>query len=178
MARLKWIAFIFLVTGLGGWWTWVSREEVITLSGVENLTEAPLAGYLAPDFTLTSTQGETIRLTELQGQPVVLNFWATWCPPCRAEMPELEASSQEFRGFVTFLGVDQGEDDQTVAKFGQEFQISYPLLIDSDSQVNNLYGIRALPTTIFIDANGVVREVYSGILNQAILQSKLEQMGK
>lgn len=176
MVRFKWLVFIFMMAGLGGWWTWVSREEVLHFSGVENLTEAPLAGYLAPDFTLTSTQGQTIHLKELQGQPIVLNFWATWCPPCRAEMPELEASSQQFQGVVTFLGIDQGEEAKTVTQFGQEFGISYPLLIDSNSQVNDLYGIRALPTTIFVDADGVVQEVYSGILNRAILQSKLEQL--
>lgn len=176
MTRFQWIIFILLVTILGGAWIAYSREPIVTFTGVPDLTEAPLAGYLAPDFTLPTSYGQLLTLSDLRGQPVVLNFWATWCPPCRAEMPDLQATSREFNGRVTFLGIDQGENAATVIGFRDEYGITYPLLVDEDSRVNDQYGIRALPTTIFVNADGVVTEVYSGILNKAILESRLKRL--
>ncbi len=176
MTRFYWIIFILLVAILGSGWIAYSREPVVAFTGIPNLTEAPLAGYLAPDFTLPTSYGESLTLSDLRGQPVVLNFWATWCPPCRAEMPDLQAASRQFNGRVVFLGIDQGESAAEVSRFRDEYGITYPLLVDADSRVNDEYGIRALPTTIFVDAEGVVSEVYSGILNQAILENRLQRL--
>lgn len=176
MTRFYWITLILLVAILGGAWIAYSREPIVAFTGIPNLTEAPLAGYLAPDFTLPTSYGEPLSLSDLRGQPVVLNFWATWCPPCRAEMPDLQAASRQFNGRVAFLGIDQGESAAEVARFRDEYGITYPLLVDADSRVNDEYGIRALPTTIFVNADGVVSEVYSGILNQAILENRLQRL--
>lgn len=140
------------------------------------MTEAPIAGYIAPQFTLTSTVGEEIALADYLGQPVVLNFWATWCPPCRAEMPHFQAASVKYNGQAMILGVDQGEPASIVSDFGSALNISYPLLVDQDNSVNRSYGVSALPTTVLIDSKGVVAEVITGIVNQAVLEDRIERL--
>ena len=161
---------------LGGGWIAYSQEPAEMAFDAEGLTEAPIAGYLAPSFTLTSHQGEEMSLADFQGQPVVLNFWATWCPPCRAEIPHLQDASLKYNGQVAIIGIDQGEPLTLVADFVAQFGVSYPMLLDLNSDVNREYNVRALPTTIFIDSNGVVREVYTGIINGAVLEDRIEQL--
>jgi peroxiredoxin len=157
-------------------WIAYSQEETASQSGGEALTEAPIVGYLAPGFTLTSTLGEQVSLADYRGQPVVLNFWATWCPPCRAEMPEFQSASVKYNGQATILGVDQGEPASIVADFGSALGITYPLLVDQDNAVNREYDVAALPTTIFVDGQGIVREVVSGIVSKAVLEDRIERL--
>ncbi len=174
--RFQSTILILFVALLGGAWIVISREDVLQFTGRPELTEAPLAGYLAPDFTLPTIQGEWVTLSDLRGRPVVLNFWATWCPPCRAEIPDIQRVHERLGHRVHILGVDQGEMANVITPFGLEMGITYPLLVDADSQVNRAYGINALPTTLFVDAEGVVREVFTGILNRAILESRIEKL--
>jgi len=160
--------------GLG--WIVYSQEPGAALDGGDELTEAPVAGYLAPQFVLNSTVGDKVSLSDYRGQPVVLNFWATWCPPCRAEMPEFQEASVKYNGQAVVLGIDQGEPPSIVSDFGNSLGISYPLLIDQDNSVNRSYGISALPTTVFIDSQGVVREVFTGIVSKAVLEDRIERL--
>ena len=175
-SRFGWTLLLvgFGILGLG--WIAYSQESAESVSGGEVLTEAPIAGYLAPQFTLTSTLGEEIALADYRGRPVVLNFWATWCPPCRAEMPQFQATSSKFNGQAIVLGIDQGEPSSIVGDFGNSLGITYPLLIDQDNSVNRLYGISALPTTVFVDSQGLIREVYAGIVSQAVLEDRIERL--
>jgi thiol-disulfide isomerase/thioredoxin len=106
----------------------------------------------------------------------VLNFWASWCPPCRAEIPHFQESSVKFNGQAVILGVDQGEPLPIVADFGAALGVTYPLLVDQTNAVNQSYNVRALPTTIFIDANGIVREVFTGIVNGAVLNDRIGKL--
>lgn len=167
----------------GGGWIVFSRE---TIGEPDNrtLTEAPIVGHLAPDFTLQTPRGETISLTDYVdrtgggGRPVVLNYWASWCGPCRVETPELQNASIRFGNQVAILGINQGESAQTVTEFGVSFGLTYPLLVDEDNEVNRLYGINGLPTSVFIDRNGVVREVFVGILSRATLEERLNRLKK
>ena len=174
--RFQWTGLILLVGLLGGAWIIISREPIAKNDSLDGLTEGVQAGYLAPDFTLQTVSGESITLSELRGQPVLLNFWATWCPPCRQEMPHLESTHANFAGKAVILGVDQGEPATLISDFAEEFGVSFPLLVDEDSRVNQLYGVRGLPTTIFIDENGVVAELFAGILNEAIATDKLNEL--
>jgi peroxiredoxin len=174
-SRYFWSVLLLALGLLGGAWLAVSRAPTQEAASAA-LAEAPLAGYRAPEFTLTSTQGEEIRLADFRGRPVVLNFWATWCPPCRAEMPEFQAASVKYNGQAVFLGVDQGEILPVVADYGAALGITYPLLLDQDNKVNRLYGVTALPTTVFVDADGVVRELFSGIVSAAVLEDRIERL--
>jgi thiol-disulfide isomerase/thioredoxin len=124
----------------------------------------------------TTTPPTTYTLNQYNGQPVVLNFWATWCGPCRIEMPHLQEASEEYNGRVAFLGVNQGESAEQITSFTDEVGTSYPILLDQDYVVNNRYQIRSLPTTLFINADGTVAEVIVGTINKAIIEDRVEQL--
>lgn len=175
-SRFGWAILLVGLALLGGAWILVSQEPIIQHGGATELTEAPIAGYLAPEFALSSTIGEEVKLSDHRGRPVVLNFWASWCPPCRAEIPHFQEANVKYNGRAVILGVDQGEPLTVVADFGSAFGVSYPLLLDGDNTVNRKYNIVALPTTVFVDANGVVREVYTGIVNRAVLEDRIERL--
>jgi thiol-disulfide isomerase/thioredoxin len=180
--RFEWTILLLLAALLGTAWVVVSREPMLQASGPITLTEAPIVGHPAPDFTLQTAVGQTITLSEITnqagsaGKPVVLNFWASWCAPCRVEMPSLQRASVTYNGRVSFIGINQGEDRPTITEFGNEYNVTYPLLMDPDNRVNRLYEVNSLPTTVFIDQNGTVREVVIGILSETVLQDRVEGM--
>ncbi len=128
-------------------------------------------GQRAPDFTLVDLDGRAIRLSDLRGEPVLLNFWATWCPPCRAEMPELARVAGEQQGNVRVVGVNlQGEPGE-VRSFAAQAGVHFPILLDRDLAVAHNYLVRAIPTTYFLDRDGVIRDVQvGGMTRQRILQ--------
>ena len=111
----------------------------------------------APDFALKDLQGNLVVLKDLRGRVVFLNFWATWCPPCRVEMPSMERLYQELkdRGFV-MLAVDMQENEKLVEAFISSLSLSFPALLDLDGDISFLYGIRGLPTTYIIDREGKI----------------------
>jgi peroxiredoxin len=172
--RVGWYVLIVVTAVFGSAWIFFSREPAGATSST--LTEAPFVGHLAPDFTLNSLDGETITISDYAGKPVVLNYWATWCPPCRIEMPHLQQASEEYGGRVVFLGINQAESEQLIRDFRDEYALTYPLLLDPNLTAHNLYSVLNLPTTIFIDAQGVVREVVVGTVNAAVLQDRLLQL--
>ena len=179
--RFEWVIVIIAAVLLGGAWIVISREPVVPERGPQTLTEAPIVGHLAPDFELETALGQTVSLSEVieanaTGQPVVLNFWASWCAPCRVEMPHLQNTNVKYNGRAAVIGVNQGEALNTVMDFGAEYNISYPLLVDTTQEVSQLYEVRGLPTTIFIDADGVVREVVIGTVTQAVLEDRLDNL--
>ncbi|GMQ78047.1 MAG: hypothetical protein BMS9Abin02_0544 [Anaerolineae bacterium] len=176
--RFGWTILLLILGLLGGAWIFISQESTPQFGVADNLTEAPIAGYFAPDFTSSTTQGEELTLSDYRGQPTVLNFWTSWCPPCRIEAPYFQAASLKFNGQAAIIGVDQGEPLSAVADFGALMGLSYPLVLDEDSSINRKYGVVALPTTVFIDADGVIREVYTGIINQAVLEDRVDRLLK
>ena len=112
----------------------------------------------APDFTVYDKDGNTIKLSDMTGTPVVLNFWASWCSPCKAEMPEFDEIAKEYAGKVAFMMVDLTDGVQETQEKAQAFIDSmgytFPVYFDKDSDAAYKYGIQSIPTTIFIDANG------------------------
>ncbi len=176
--RLEWVAIIVLVGVLGVGWIYVSRETNADI-GPTPLTTAPYVGNLAPDFTLQTIDGRSITLRDYtagKGTPIVLNFWATWCPPCRVEMPYFENVNNLYSGEVAVLGLNQAESAAVIAEYARDHGLTYPLLVDDDMKVNNLYGVLNLPTTIFIDRNGVVREVLIGTISQGVLEDRIADL--
>jgi cytochrome c biogenesis protein CcmG, thiol:disulfide interchange protein DsbE len=175
--RLEWGTLIILAGLLGLGWIYVSRDSNPS-AGPFPVTTAPHIGNLAPDFTLQTIDGRSFTLGDYTAasQPVVLNFWATWCPPCRIEMPYFNRASAKYEGQAGILSINQAESLETIQDYADRNGLTYPLLIDQDRKVNNLYGILNLPTTIFIDHNGVVKEVLIGTISQAVLEDRVENL--
>jgi peroxiredoxin len=121
-----------------------------------SITQPELA-VEAPDFRLADPEGRRVSLRDQRGKIVFLNFWATWCVPCRVEMPEMEKLYQDFRprGFVV-LAVDFRESPAQVRRFAQELKLTYPVLIDEDGSVFQAYLVRGLPATYLIDRKGLM----------------------
>lgn len=117
----------------------------------------------APDFTLPSRGGESVTLSSLKGQVVMINFWATWCGPCRQEMPLLEEIYSRYNrmGF-TLLGVNVEEDSRGADAFLKETPVSFPVLFDSENEVSKLYDVIAMPSTVILDREGTVRYLHKG----------------
>jgi peroxiredoxin len=140
----------------------------------------PQVGFQAPDFELENSTGETIRLSELRGRPVLVNVWASWCPPCRAEMPAMQTVYQQYQdqGFIVLaVNATDQDDRQDALDFAQEWQLSFPILFDTQGQVSRQYQVRSLPTSFFIDPQGVIREVVvGGPMAEALLRIRVEQL--
>jgi len=134
-------------------------------------------GNLAPDFTLKGLDGQTVRLSDFRGKAVLLNFWATWCPPCRQEMPDLEKAYQKYKDQgVVFLGIDMQEDQGTVKQFVQQNGYGWIFAVDSSGQVADTYQAAAIPTSYFIDRDGVIRDTQIGAIPPSLLEAKLAKI--
>ena len=177
---------------VGGLWYWDSRGDggardaygAVELPEGKNPTgrsPAPEVGRAGPDFLLETPQGGTLRLSDLQGHPVLLNFWTSWCPPCRLEMPELVKAYERYRdqGLV-IVGVDLQESNKTVLSFAEEFGIEFPLAIDRDGEMRDAWRlggpIQGLPTSYFIDSTGVVRDRFFGPLTEEFIDERLAKI--
>jgi thiol-disulfide isomerase/thioredoxin len=138
------------------------------------LPPAPAIGHPAPDFTLASPDGQALTLSDLRGKPVVLNFWATWCGPCRAEMPELQRVHERLEpAGVTVLGINQAEAPEAIARYQKELGVDFPTILDSRLGVSRQYLVNSLPTTFFIDREGVIRSMFIGPMTDAVLAQNL-----
>jgi peroxiredoxin len=127
----------------------------------------PQVGTAAPDLTVTTLDGNKVRLADLKGQVVLLNFWATTCPPCREEMPDLQAVYAEVReSGGTVVAIDQHEAADTVKRFVDEFRLTFPVGIDGDGSLFARYGVQYIPTSYVVDKNGVVRFMKVGQMDK------------
>jgi thiol-disulfide isomerase/thioredoxin len=148
-----------------------SRVGVITADLAQS-GAAGRVGASAPDFSWVTPDGPTTRLSALRGHPVVLNFWATWCVPCRTEMPLLDAAAKETD--AAFLEVDLEENAPAVRAFFDQLQLTHlSPLVDTDGAILRRWGVVSLPTTFFVDGDGIVRVVEIGPLTQEQLRSDL-----
>ena len=135
--------------------------------------------FAAPDFTLTSEAGKSYHLADFRGQVVLINFWATWCPPCRREMPSMQRMWNKIKGKgVTVFAIDVGEDADTVFEFRGSYPVSFPLLLDLDGSVIKNYPVTGLPTTYIVSPQGLViyRAVGSREWDDPKLYEQLLQM--
>jgi len=144
------------------------------------LRPEPTAGHPAPDFTLTTLDGEVVSLSDFQGRPVIVNFWASWCGPCRLEMPHLqEAYTTRQDDGVVVLGVNltkRENDTGDVAAFLEEFGVTFPVVLDEEGDVATLYEVRGQPASVFIDAVGDVQTVFYGPVNQQFIDERIAEM--
>jgi cytochrome c biogenesis protein CcmG/thiol:disulfide interchange protein DsbE len=159
----RWRVLMGTVFVLGSTWLWIGRTP--SSATTAGHIPSPREGFAAPDFTLESLDGETFTLSALRGRVVVVNLWASWCPPCREEMPELESAYRDVAADgVVFLGVNTTYQDNLTdaTAFAERYGLTFPVLVDTTGAAARLYQLRALPTTFFIDADGVIRKVVIG----------------
>jgi peroxiredoxin len=137
----------------------------------------PEAGSIAPNFELQDVQGQVVRLEDYSGRPVILNFWATWCAPCRLEMPELQQLQSDYgdAGPVV-LAINQEEPAAQVTEFFDELDLDLIALLDTNADVGAAYGAFFLPTTVVVDSDGVVAAVHRGIISREQLDGYLAEI--
>jgi len=214
----RWHVAIPSILLLGAAWIWVSRPSIVESTFD---TPRPALYHPAPDFTLPrfsaiGAEGNPFSLSAAKGRPVVLNFWATWCGPCRREFPALQAAAARHGGCmaasesvgddqqnaggldqdsdcVLFIGVNQGENADTVTRFlnevgspagrnesstaGQSDRTSeFEIVLDRSLEVGQRYNVQGLPLTYFIDAEGTIRGVWSGEMNSVILAEQIAEI--
>jgi len=173
---IKWAKWIFVA---GVVWTFLTRMpagQVAQAGPPPN----PKEGFTAPDFTLDLLGGGEVTLSDLRGRPVVLNIWATWCGPCREEMPAIEKvyrSYEELGLVVIGLNLTSQDSEQAVAAFVQDLGLTFPIALDRDGSVGNRYQLLGLPTTYFIDSQGVIQSVVvGGPMSESLIQSNVEAL--
>lgn len=159
---------------MGGSRNFVSGSQGSTSS---DSGTARWAGKEAPDFALKDLAGNVVRLSNLKGKPVLVNFWATWCPPCKEEMPAIEKAYQKYRdlGWV-FLGLDMKEDAATVSKFVKDGKYSWTFLLDSDGHAAASYLVTGVPESYLVDRNGLVQDFKIGGMSYQEFDSKLAKI--
>lgn len=170
------IFYILILIAGAGWVTLSAQPGASNQSG----TIAPQAGFTAPDFSLKTPDGTTYTLSEMKGRAVLLNLWATWCPPCRAEMPAIERVYQEYkdRGLIVLaLNMTHQDNPLQVAPFIASYHLSFPILLEETGEVARAYNLRSLPSSYFIDRNGVISAVViGGPMSDAQLKTQIEKI--
>ncbi len=160
----------------------LDRPELLGTVGLETGVidgHRPEVGKLAPDFALANARDpeRVVRLSDFRGKPVVLNWYASWCGPCRREIPDFQKAYGALDGEVVFLGVNLQEDADQAVGLLDVFVAKYPALLDTDGEVAVHYRIPGMPTTFFIDADGIVRAVGAGLIVEEVLVEELARIG-
>jgi cytochrome c biogenesis protein CcmG/thiol:disulfide interchange protein DsbE len=166
---------------------WGTPQSLVSDSGHRSVGKGgrPLVGQTAPDFTLTLLDGTRFSLSNIRGQVVVINFWASWCPPCKDELPALQAvweahqpngasSSTDRDNGVRFIGIAYQEEPDNVSDTMEEFGITYPVGLDSHEHIANLYGITGIPETFIVGPDGHIAYVHIGPITVNTLEEQIQ----
>jgi peroxiredoxin len=174
----RWRLISLAILLLGASWTWASHIPASVADGGQ--LPSPHAGFPAPDFTLETLSGATTSLTEQRGKVVIVNLWASWCGPCRAEMPAIQRlyDAQREEGLTVPAIHSTFQDSEASARaFADELGLSFPIVLDRDGEVSRRYRLRALPSTFIVDRKGIIRDViFGGPLSEATLRSKVDPL--
>lgn len=170
---------VLLIAGCSG-------ESNLNGSGLGRITgcsvdsaQSPQLGEPAPDFQFQTPEGQATSLSDLRGKAVLVNFWATWCGPCRMEMPFIQQVYNEWqeRGLVV-LAINLGEGSDKVTSFVESYNISFPVLLDTNQEVARGYNIQYIPTTFFIDRDGIIQDMKIGAFqSREEIESSLSKLG-
>jgi cytochrome c biogenesis protein CcmG/thiol:disulfide interchange protein DsbE len=174
--RYNLYALLCLLVSLG--WIWLTK--VPPGSSAYAAQPIPRKSFAAPDFILPAPDGAVYNLQDLRGRPVIINFWASWCPPCRAEMPALERVYAEYQeeGLIVLAVNTTNQDDlQAALDLATSLNLTFPILLDELGDVSSLYQLQAMPTTFFVDAQGIIQDVVvGGPMAEALLMIRAEQL--
>ena len=144
------------------------------------ISEWLFAGQLvnapAPDFTLDTLDGQPVTLSGLRDKPVVINFWATWCPSCVEELPDIRAAYHKHQDSIYLLAVNLDSDEEAVVSFAQEKGLDFPILFDENGTVADLYRVRGIPVTVFVDTKGILVRRHIGSLSQVQFTTYLDMI--
>jgi cytochrome c biogenesis protein CcmG, thiol:disulfide interchange protein DsbE len=172
------IIFYVLVLIAGASWILLNTDK--TGASTLGSNSAPQVGFKAPDFTLNTPDGEIYTLSEMHGQAVLVNLWATWCPPCRAEMPAIEKLYHEYKdqGFIVLaINMTYQDDPFAIVPFAKEYRLTFPILLEETGDTASAYQLRSLPTSFFINRDGTISEVIiGGPMSEALLRTRIEQI--
>ncbi len=159
-------------------WTWLALGALLVAGGLLAFAAQGQAGpsdaYPAPDFRLATLDGSSLALSDHRGRYVLLNFWATWCPPCRAELPDLVRFYQDHadRGF-TLIGVNEQEPPAVVADFLRAQGLAFPVVLDADGALLDRYGVQGMPSSFLVDPQGRVVRAWTGMIDRRTLEAAL-----
>jgi thiol-disulfide isomerase/thioredoxin len=182
----KWFVFILLF-GMVGWVLydtidWQSGEETSLGQMPQEINDPEgeiglKEGNIAPNFTLETLDGDEMALTDFRGQKVFVNFWATWCPPCQAEMPHMQELYEEHDVEILAINLTETEPNvEQVDRFRNDFELTFPILLDHDVSIAELYQIQPIPSSYFIDTNGRIHSVALGALTKEMMVQRIEEM--
>lgn len=165
MRRWRWLLLLVVPVVLAA--GWILRRPQLpanpqVFSAPRTLPTGIPLGRPAPGFLRETLDGRELALSELLGKPVVLNFWASWCVPCRAEAPTLAQAARRFRGRVHFVGVNVLDEIEEARRFAEQFGLPFPSVVDDDGSLLRAYRVVGLPTTVFVTPSGIIREVHAG----------------
>lgn len=154
-----------------------------TVESVPSSPSSKSAENAAPDFTVQDANGKSVSLSDFKGKPIVLNFWASWCPPCKAEMPDYEKMYQQYNSKgIVFMMVNLTDGDRettaTAKKFLSDNHYTFPVNFDTNFSASDAYNISAIPDSIFIDRNGNVVNSYEGMIDAATMKNNIEKILK
>lgn len=133
-------------------------------------------GNIPPDIPLIGVNGEQMKLSDLKGKKVFLNFWATWCPPCRGEMPDIEKMHQQYGDDLTIVAISSSEAKATVTTFLKEFPYTFNIYLDEKSEISQIYQLMSIPTSYFIDENGMIQKKEIGSISFDKMESHYKSL--
>ena len=173
----RWLIFSVGVLVLGA--AWIGLSVAPPGSTTQGGIPAPQVGFLAPDFSLQNLEGKNITLSDLRGQVVLVNLWASWCGPCRIEMPAMQQVYETYKdqGFTIVAVNATNQDSVTNAlAFAEELNLTFPIVLDVDGEASANYNLRSLPSSFFVDKNGEIQEVVIGSMSESLLRVRVEQL--
>ena len=178
--NFPWPLLAFAILALAAGWILISRATA-SPSGAEG--SAPQQGFRAPDFTLNTLDGRKASLSDYKGKVVLINFWASWCPPCKAEMPYIQAAYKTYRDQGLMVLAIDSTSDQSEADAARQFAntngLAFPVLADVRTEASQLYQVQALPTSFFVDRQGKIAwVVVGGPMADALIRSHVEALLK
>ncbi|GAB6930602.1 redoxin domain-containing protein [Paenibacillus sp. JCM 10914] len=187
------IIVIVILLGLVGWGIYDTskkndeRQASLASSeqAMEGIDDSSLSiginqGNIAPDFELNSLDGKSSKLSDFRGQKVIVNMWATWCPPCRAEMPDMQKFYDKYKGEnTTIIAINMTTSEKSVDRipeFLDEFGITFPVLLDKQNKIGEIYQVYALPTSYIIDSQGIIQQKVTGPMNYEMMEKLVKEI--